>query len=228
MWIGTNYGGLDKFDPTTERFIHYRHDPNNPNSISGDSVESIARDSRGYLWIGTNGNGLDKFDPATATFTHYRNDSDGRFIGRITKVIAGRRGNVWFTGERGLFHLDTETGRITHPAAANAGNLAADYVYEDDAGDLWMLAWSPAVGLIKYERNGDRLTTYAMGAGCRTHQFEDGTGRSDSKRSPFRGAPTSNLTDGCIEDYRPGIDYFPDKVTTGYARILGSSEEFVG
>ena len=75
-------GGLNKFDPTTERFTRYRHDPDNPNSISGDAVKSIARDSRGYLWFGTEDSGLDKFDPATETFTHYRNDSDGQFVGR--------------------------------------------------------------------------------------------------------------------------------------------------
>ena len=46
-------GGVDKFDPRTERFTRYRHDPSNANSISGDSVYSIARDSRGYLWFGT-------------------------------------------------------------------------------------------------------------------------------------------------------------------------------
>jgi ligand-binding sensor domain-containing protein len=95
LWIATNYGGLNRFDPATERFIHYRHDPNNSNSISGDSVESIARDSRGYLWIGTNSNGLDKFDPSTVTFTHHRNDSEGQFVGRITKVVAGRQGDIW-------------------------------------------------------------------------------------------------------------------------------------
>ena len=116
LWIATDPGGVNKFDPTTERFVRYRHDPNNPNSISGDSVESIARDSRGYLWFGTGDSGLDKFDPTTGTFTHYRNDSDGQFVGRITKVIAGRQGDIWFVGERGLFHLNPETGTDYSPS----------------------------------------------------------------------------------------------------------------
>ena len=74
----------------TERFTRYRHDPSNPNSLVADSVNSIARDSRGFLWFGTEASGLDKFDPSTGTFTHYLNDNDGQFVGRITHVIEGR------------------------------------------------------------------------------------------------------------------------------------------
>jgi len=166
LWIATNFGGVNRFDPDTERFVRYRHDPNNSNSISGDSVETIARDSRGHLWFGTDDNGLDKLDPSTGTFTHYLNDSDGQFVGRITKVIAGRLGDIWFVGEHGLFRLNPETGQITRPPATITSGLAADYVYEDDAGNLWMLAWSPMVGLVKYDRQAERLMKYPFGAGA--------------------------------------------------------------
>jgi PAS domain S-box-containing protein len=166
LWIATDFGGVNDFDPATERFVRYRHDPHNPNSISGDSVETIARDSRGYLWFGTVDSGLDKFDPTTRAFTHYRNEEDGRFVGRITKVIAGREGVIWFVGERGLFNLNPETGRITRTLATITKDLAADYLYQDDAGNLWMLAWSPIVGLIKYDQRAERLTKYPFGAGA--------------------------------------------------------------
>ncbi|HVN19714.1 MAG TPA: two-component regulator propeller domain-containing protein [Dongiaceae bacterium] len=166
LWIATDSGGVNRFDPTTERFVRYRHDPNNANSISGDSVETIARDSRGHLWFGTEDNGLDKFDPSTGTFTHYPNDDDGQFVGRITKVISGRQGDIWFVGERGLFHLNPQTGQIARPPATIKDGLAADYVYEDDAGNLWMLAWSPIVGLVKYDPHAERLTKYPIGTGA--------------------------------------------------------------
>jgi len=137
LWVATFSAGVDKFDPITERFTHYRHDPSNPKSIGGDSVESLARDSRGYVWLGTGDSGLDKFDPATGTFTHYLNDSDGRFVGEITNVIVDRHGDIWFVGERGLFHLNPQRGEITRPPATVG--LAADYLYEDSDGILWML-----------------------------------------------------------------------------------------
>ena len=37
--------------------------------------------------------------------------------------------------------------------------LAADYVYEDEIGDLWMLAYSPIDGLVKYDRQAERFTS---------------------------------------------------------------------
>jgi signal transduction histidine kinase/ligand-binding sensor domain-containing protein len=163
LWIATLTGGADKFDPRTERFTRYRHDRSNSNSISGDSVYSIARDSRGHLWFGTGDTGLDRFDPGTGNFTHYLNDSDGLFVGKITHVIADGQGEIWFVGERGLFHLNPATGQITHPRAT-INSLAADYLDEDNVGNLWMLAYSPTVGLVKYDRRAERFTKYSLGA----------------------------------------------------------------
>jgi ligand-binding sensor domain-containing protein/signal transduction histidine kinase len=162
LWIATNTG-VNRFDPTIERFSRYLNDPNNPNSIGSAYVTSIARDNRGYLWFGTEASGLDKFDPRTGTFTHYRNDSAGQFVGRITQVIADRHGEIWFVGERGVFHLDQQAGQITRPPATR--NVpSAENVYEDEAGNLWMIANSPIVGLVKYDRQAERITKYPLGA----------------------------------------------------------------
>jgi ligand-binding sensor domain-containing protein/signal transduction histidine kinase len=165
LWIATYSGGVNKFDPRTERFTRYRHDPSNPNSIGADSVNSITRDSRGCLWFGTEASGLDKFDPTTKTFTHYLNDSDGLFVGRITHVIEDRHRDIWFVGERGLFHLNITTGEITRPPATRNG-LGADYVAEDEIGNFWILAYSPIVGLVKYDPHAERVATYPVGAGA--------------------------------------------------------------
>ena len=163
LWIATYTGGVSKFDPATERFTRYRHDPSNPNSLIADSVNSIARDRRGFLWFGTEASGLDRFDPATGTFTHYMNDSNGQFVGRITHVTEDSHHDIWFVGERGLFHLNPQIGQITRPPATG-NDLGADYVHEDEVGNLWMLAYSPIVGLIKYDRQAERLMKYPVGS----------------------------------------------------------------
>ncbi|MBV9037061.1 MAG: hypothetical protein JO182_21395, partial [Acidobacteriaceae bacterium] len=160
LWVATNTG-LNKFDPTTERCTRYLHDPNNPNSLGGASVRSIAQDGRGSLWLGTEDGGLDQLDPRTGTFTHYRNDSDGQFVGRIEQVIEDSHRGIWFVGKRGLFHLNPQTGQMTRPPPTAEG-LSADSVYEDEVGNLWMLANSPIVGLVKYDRQAERLTRYPL------------------------------------------------------------------
>ncbi len=49
IWIGTQGGGLDKFDPETEYFIHYVNDPANTTSISANDIRAISQDSSGTL-----------------------------------------------------------------------------------------------------------------------------------------------------------------------------------
>ena len=164
LWIATNTG-VNKFDPTTERCTRYLHDPNNPNSLAGAYITSIARDSQGYFWFGTEANGLDKLDPSTGIFTHYLKDSDGQFVGRITQVIADSHRNIWFVGERGLFHLNQEAGQITRPPAIS-DRLSAENVYEDDADNLWMLANTPILALVKYDRLAGRVTKYPLSTGA--------------------------------------------------------------
>ncbi len=59
-------GGLNKFDLHQNRsnditFIHYQHDPEDPNSIKDNDVLSIHEDMFNTLWIGTSNN-ISKFD----------------------------------------------------------------------------------------------------------------------------------------------------------------------
>src|ERR1035437_7862599 len=39
LWVATNSGGVSRFDPITERFPNYRLNPDNPNSLSDESVK---------------------------------------------------------------------------------------------------------------------------------------------------------------------------------------------
>src|SRR6266498_210078 len=51
LWIGTWGGGLNRFDPVTEKFTNYRHDLENLESLSNNIVTSIRQDSSGILWV---------------------------------------------------------------------------------------------------------------------------------------------------------------------------------
>ncbi len=65
LWIGTDGGGLNRFDPATGHFIHFRHDPDDPDSISSDYIWAIYEDALGILWIGTDGGGAGKYGTRT-------------------------------------------------------------------------------------------------------------------------------------------------------------------
>lgn len=67
LWIGTQVGGLDYYDPKTGRFIHHRADHGKPGTLAADTVLAQAMNSRGRLWIATLGARLQWIDPGSPT-----------------------------------------------------------------------------------------------------------------------------------------------------------------
>ena len=114
IWIGTKGGGVTGYDKKTGIFTHYKHDPNDKNSLSINSLpytnQTILADRSGTLWIGTQGGGLNKFDKKTNTFTHYRHDPNHKNSlsnDKVNAVIEDREGMLWIgTEEGGLNRFD--------------------------------------------------------------------------------------------------------------------------
>ena len=44
---------LDRLDPETGVFTHFRHEPADPTSISSDLISAILEDRQGMIWVGT-------------------------------------------------------------------------------------------------------------------------------------------------------------------------------
>jgi serine phosphatase RsbU (regulator of sigma subunit) len=108
FWIGTWGGGLNKFDPKEEEFIHYQNDVDDPHSLSNNSIGPIYEDRSGVLWIGTNGGGLNKFDREKETFTHYRK-KDGLPNDIIYGILEDNQGNLWLSTNKGLSKFNPRT-----------------------------------------------------------------------------------------------------------------------
>jgi ligand-binding sensor domain-containing protein len=72
LWVGTENGGLDHFDPATGRFAHHRYDPNAPSGIGSNSIWALYHDAAGTLWVGTFSGGLDVSRPNGAAIQRYR------------------------------------------------------------------------------------------------------------------------------------------------------------
>jgi ligand-binding sensor domain-containing protein len=62
LWIGGGGSGLARLNPTTGRFAHYRHDPDDAGSLISDNVYTIYGDRHGHIWVGGQ-YGLSRFDP---------------------------------------------------------------------------------------------------------------------------------------------------------------------
>jgi PAS domain S-box-containing protein len=107
FWIGTLLGGLDRFDPKSGIFFHYRSDSRDSNSISDNKVICLYEDHAGAFWVGTS-NGLDKFDRNAGMFHRYR-INDG-LPTSIHGILEDDHGNLWISTNHGLSKFNPGTG----------------------------------------------------------------------------------------------------------------------
>ncbi|HMB59963.1 MAG TPA: two-component regulator propeller domain-containing protein, partial [Xanthomonadales bacterium] len=66
IWVATNSGGLNRFDPETGRFTAFRHDSARSDSLSNDSVYGMVQAEDNKLWVGTQA-GLNLLDTSNGS-----------------------------------------------------------------------------------------------------------------------------------------------------------------
>ncbi len=147
LWVGTSEGGLYSVDLSRKAITGYLHNPQNPQSISGNKIMAIHEDSEEMLWIGIRGNGLNRFDRNTGRFKHYklqRGDSTSLSHNLVTNIFEDSKKRLWIsTYGGGLNQLNRESGtflRYLHDPddkeSLSANHLSA--VIEDSSGLLWV------------------------------------------------------------------------------------------
>ena len=144
MWFGTD-DGLNRYDGY--QFTIFRHDPDDPTSLSQGGVQEIHEDRAGSLWVLTSSGGLDRLDRDHNRFVRYRRDDGG--LGTLEEDFVwdfyeDRSGAIWAgTYLSGLFRYDRDADRFVrfHHDPANPTSLSDDRVYtiyEDSKGLLWI------------------------------------------------------------------------------------------
>ena len=164
LWVGAFEGGLNRFDPVTEKVTRYRHDPSDPGSLAADTVRFITEDRGGRLWVGTQGGGLDLLDRATGKFRHHRASpgTPGALSHDDVRAIYEDRSGVLWVGTNGggLNRLDAATGSFTcyRHRPGDPSSLANDAVlviFEDSLGTLWVGTYGG--GLDSFDRSTGRF-----------------------------------------------------------------------
>jgi signal transduction histidine kinase/ligand-binding sensor domain-containing protein/DNA-binding NarL/FixJ family response regulator len=106
LWIGVDAIGLYCQTPElrgTDSFIHYKHKPENRNSLSNSNILSIYEDAQGNLWIGTR-HGLNRYNRESNSFERiiFETNPAANFIYDIT---GDNNQNIWLSTQDGLLRL---------------------------------------------------------------------------------------------------------------------------
>lgn len=165
LWIGTGNGGLNVYNTRTDTFKVFKHDKQDPGTISNNRVLSVTEGQDGSIWVGTAG-GLNQFIPARNAFRRFENSRYKEYSlagNSVYAVHVDRSGGVWVGTNKGLDRYEPQTSKFIHhqsqPGISKSlSNNQVLSLYEDSSGVLWVGTFGG--GLNKYNRQQDRFAYY--------------------------------------------------------------------
>ena len=115
LWIGTYGKGMDRYDPSTNKFKHYPAG-NTPQQLNNDAVYALLEDMHGNIWIGTNGGGVNVLQIKTGTIVKYKTDPNNPATipgNYIRSFCEDKEGNIWIGTTDGLCLFNPANDKIT-------------------------------------------------------------------------------------------------------------------
>jgi ligand-binding sensor domain-containing protein/signal transduction histidine kinase len=153
IWIGTEAGPINIFDPATESFEHL---------AIKDELGNLAQNIRklvfrdGVFWMATFGSGLVRYDTKTKA-TKFLLGQHPSPLGKaplINSVYIDREGILWVsTSENGLVRYAESTGIAEQflfdpKDPESIGSNFINVVMEDNRGNLWIGFWGGGMSML--------------------------------------------------------------------------------
>ena len=156
LYIGHVEGGLSILSLNDKSVKHFVHDPQNPNSLPGNDVRCIYKDTNGNIWIGTS-KGLALFNANTETFTNFHNNpgnNHGALSSYIFSIKQLKDNKLWIATElNGIMILDLQQNQFLLPEQIrfefiregdnnySLSNASARYIFQDSFNNIWIWTW---------------------------------------------------------------------------------------
>ncbi|MBV5317632.1 MAG: response regulator [Desulfobulbaceae bacterium] len=186
IWFGTA-DGIDIYDG--HAFRHLRHDPDNPQSLSGNYVKALLVSRDGNVWIGTLGGGLNLYNPTTQTLRVYRkgNGPHNLLSDDIHCLYEAIDGALWVGSEAGVSRYTSEGDVFTpyshqpnNPSSLPGGVIRT--ITQSRDGRMWfgsathgLSALDPSSGVfVPYRHQGNDANSLSDDAINAIHQDQSG------------------------------------------------------
>lgn len=137
LWIGSR-NGLNRYDRDLDAFVRYWHDPDNPNSISANSVVIFSDPNKNVLWC-LSDTDLDRYDEANDRFDRFPftgNLSEGE---TFTDALFDPDGSIWVVGTRNtIWNFQPASGEYRSIEAFEGDILSPKKIHRDNDGLIWI------------------------------------------------------------------------------------------
>jgi ligand-binding sensor domain-containing protein/signal transduction histidine kinase/DNA-binding response OmpR family regulator len=158
IWIGTWDGGLNKFDPSSEKFTRYLQYSAHNQTKTIDNVTCLTRDKAGKIWVGTEKAGLLFFDESNKqfkSFTHLKGTE------HISAVLAESNSDIWIGTPNGIWTVRNKGKNIQHYeySAKDPGTLSCNdvrFLFEDREHQIWAGTYGGGLNLFNKQNNSFR------------------------------------------------------------------------
>jgi len=147
IWIGTEKGGLNRFDKKTEQFYVYNHDPSIQSSLQTNNILTLYQDKANILWVGNSLGGINKWNRAAedlSVFRHNPYNDLSLSSNQVRHIYEDSKGRTWIgTVQGGLNRFIKEKNMFIH-FRYNPNKLSSlpnDHVrtiIEDSKGRYWI------------------------------------------------------------------------------------------
>ncbi|MEP1033449.1 two-component regulator propeller domain-containing protein [Ekhidna sp.] len=168
LWIAT-FGGLNRFNKKTGKFSRYEYLPENPMSLSSNSVLTMTKDFTGDVWIGTMGGGINIINNDLQEFQLYKSYGNDANIQTITdnsiwSIEEDHNGAIWIaTQHGGLNKLNKHNNTFDKNAfpvrvLKEQGQKFNTIVFQDSRDYLWV--GTHGQGIFKFDLEKEIFTNY--------------------------------------------------------------------
>ncbi len=169
LWIGTNSGGLNKYNYGTNSFQHFLNNPKNKNSLNNNNVRVIYESKKNLLWIGYNNGALNKFNKQENSFESVNLIINGKKNSNSIRAICeDNNENLWIgTDGNGLIKLnnDGKIIRVFKNSKLNNNSLSGNFIWSllVDGNVLWIGTYNQ--GLNKLNIKTGKISHYKKNKG---------------------------------------------------------------
>lgn len=146
IWIGTLNGGLNKFNPQSNKFYRVISKIDSSDLFSGYVISSLHFDAPDILWVGTRNKGLNKYNLRSNEITRFLpvpdNSTDHR-TNQVIDVFVDKQNRFWLATYDGvLYDFDRKNGIfLGYSVKRPKTKYPVEYISsidQDKNGDLWL------------------------------------------------------------------------------------------